>query len=290
VRVIPAEVVFVVALTVLTSSATAKASVPPDGSTCVIKSSQGGFGGTEGIVTNGQCQPLPTGPNSGGDTHDGPAVRTVICARPAGSGSGPPIADCIAPSDCPDGVAWTYEELIKGQWIPIGPPWCPQGGNAPPPPPSVGQIRQQVLRLLPHVEIGSAPHGAGLANAETVLWADTGTNRRLPTVAVVGQQVELRIGFDHASWNFGDGRSDTTSAPGRPYDDQGDPCETAQCADYYGHTYTATGTVTVTLTVAWHAQYRLAGQGWTDVGAAPLTGPARSQTLTIRQARGVLIH
>jgi hypothetical protein len=147
-----------------------------------------------------------------------------------------------------------------------------------------------VLRLLPHVEIGSAPHGAGLANAETVLWADTGTNRRLPTVAVVGQQVELRIGFDHASWNFGDGRSDTTSAPGRPYDDQGDPCETAQCADYYGHTYTATGTVTVTLTVAWHAQYRLAGQGWTDVGAAPLTGPARSQTLTIRQARGVLIH
>ena len=155
---------------------------------------------------------------------------------------------------------------------------------------TVGQIRQQALRLLPHVSIGSAPDGAGLTNAETVLWADTDTDRQLPTVTIVGQQVEIRISFDHANWTFGDGASDTTDSPGRPYDAESDPCETAQCADYYGHTYRSTGRVTVTLTVAWNAQYRLGGQSWTDVGAAPLTGPAGTQSLTIRQARGVIVH
>ena len=154
----------------------------------------------------------------------------------------------------------------------------------------MGQIRQQALRLLPHVSIGSAPNGAGLANAETVLWADTDADRQLPTVMIVGQQVEIRISFDHANWTFGDGTSDTSGSPGRPYDAESDPCETAQCADYYGHTYRSTGRVTVTLTVAWNAQYRLGGQSWTDVGAAPLTGPAGTQSLTIRQARGVIVH
>jgi hypothetical protein len=184
--------------------------------------------------------------------------------------------------------------LRGGTWSAVGPPWCPEGGAAPPPArptaPTAGQIRDQVLRLLPHVSIGSAPDGAGLANAETVLWADTGTDRRLPTVTIVGQQVELRISFDHANWTFGDGASDTTASPGRPYDAHSDPCETAQCSDYYGHTYTSTGRVTVTLTVTWQAQYHLAGQGWTDVGAAPLAGPSGTQSLIIRQARGVLVH
>lgn len=280
-------------LTLLLAAVTPAAFAPPATATvpnCVVA----GTNGEPGILINGYCSPVVTAPGAGDHSSGGSErleYRSVICAKPAGSGSGPAVTKCIAPATCPDGVTWQTEVLWHGTWRPVGAPWCPQGGNAPAPPqPSAAQIRQHALRLLPHVAIGSAPDGAGLTNAETVLWADTGSDRSLPTVTIVGQQVELRISFDHAAWNFGDGTSDTTDSPGQAYDEATDPCETAQCPGYYGHTYTATGQVTVTLTVAWHAQYRLAGQNWTDVDSVPLTGPPEQQSLTIRQARGVLIH
>lgn len=155
--------------------------------------------------------------------------------------------------------------------------------------PSVQQIRDAAFRLLPTVAIGSAPHGAGLTQTETILWAATGTDRALPDVTLLGQLVHLRIHFVHAAWDYGDHTSATTTSPGKAYDDASDPCDTAQCAGYSGHTYTTTGTVTVTLAITWTAQYQLAGGAWQDIPEA-ITGPAATSTLTIRQARGVLVH
>lgn len=280
------------AILAIANDARASAATTGDTASCVIKSNGDLFNGIQGILINGQCYAAPDGADPDPADPGGSQYRSVICAQPAGSGTTSAITDCIAPATCPDGVAWQTEVNSGSGWEPVGPPWCPQGGSAPAPPPqpTVAQIRQQALRLLPQVAIGSAPDGAGLTNAETVLWADTESDRSLPTVRIVGQQVELRISFDHAMWQFGDGASDTTDSPGRAYDEASDPCETAQCPGYYGHTYTATGRVTVTLIVGWHAQYRLAGQDWIDVDTAPLTGPADQQSLTIRQARGVLVH
>jgi hypothetical protein len=108
-------------------------------------------------------------------------------------------------------------------------------------------------------------------------------------VTVVGQRVRLRIGFAQAHWNFGDGTTATTSSPGKAYTDT-DPCRTAQCADYYGHTYRDTGDRTITLTVSWHGQFSLdGGRTWTDVDPAPLQGPPATHNLTVEQARGILV-
>jgi hypothetical protein len=181
----------------------------------------------------------------------------------------------------------TFATLVQqnGTWV-LQQTWCPAAAN---PIPTTQALRQQVLRLLPTVQIGSAWTTRALVNAQTILWAQTDAHRSLGTVTVVGRQVGLRIDFDHATWNFGDNAVDTTTEPGRAYS-QSDPCNTAQCPGYYGHTYQGTGPVTITLTVAWHAQFSLDnGNTWTDVDPAPLTGPAATHDLTVVQARGVLV-
>ena len=98
--------------------------------------------------------------------------------------------------------------------------------------------------------------------------------------------VQLRIHLDYAHWGFGDGTTATLTTAGKPYDPTGDPCRTAQCPDYYGHTYTRTGRMTITLTVSWRAQYRLTGGTWTDIDG-PVTGPTSQHVLTVKEARGV---
>ena len=205
------------------------------------------------------------------------------------------MKECGAPKVCYDTTTDpkqkhpedAYATFIEqgGKWV-LQSVWCPATAK---PIPTTKALRQQVLRLLPSVRIGAAWSHRALVNAETVLWAATGAKRTLRTVTVVGRRVNLRIAFDHANWSFGDGSSDTTTAPGKAYSTS-DPCNSAQCADYYGHTYRDTGSRTITLTVAWHAQFSLnGGRTWTDVDAAPLTGPQATHQVRVLQARGVLV-
>ena len=173
--------------------------------------------------------------------------------------------------------------MLQGVWCPATLPAQPVVTTA--------DVKEQALRLLPRVQIGSGYLGAdSLVNVESVLWAATGTDRRLSDVTVVGQDVDLRISFATARWNFGDGTTATWTSPGKPYDKAGDPCDTAQCADYTGHTYRSKGRVTIALTVSWHAQYSLDnGATWTGVDPGALPGPTTRRTLRLLEARGVLV-
>ncbi|MBN9620087.1 MAG: hypothetical protein J0H43_10210 [Actinobacteria bacterium] len=149
-------------------------------------------------------------------------------------------------------------------------------------------IRQEVLRLLPQVAIGSAWRSRALINAQAVLWAQTTDTRELPAVTVVGRRVQVRIAFERASWTFGDGASDTSAVPGKPYDQAHDPCRTAQCPHYYGHTYTQLGHRTITLRVAWRARFSLDGRTWRDIPQS-VAGPAERRDLDVVEARGILV-
>src|SRR5689334_15379982 len=88
--------------------------------TCVVDASNGGLAGLQGVLINGHCYAVPrsAGDQDGG-TPGGPQYRSVICAQPAGSGSGPAITNCIAPSTCPDGVAWQTEINSGNGWQPV---------------------------------------------------------------------------------------------------------------------------------------------------------------------------
>jgi hypothetical protein len=145
-----------------------------------------------------------------------------------------------------------------------------------------------VIRLLPRVPAATTGPTT-LVNIQTLLWADTPARRSLGRVIVVGQPVWLRIAFDHAVWNFGDGTTASPDTPGKAYDAAADPCRTVSCPDYFGHTFTRTGIMTVSVQIAWQASYSLDGQHYQPVDDAPLTGPASTVTIHVRQARGVLV-
>ena len=248
--------------------------------------------GHGGILVNGvevESGSHPSTPTAV-STSSAPPTKTVTCGYPSSADNGLWNPACGAPRDCPSGPAFATFIEQHGKWVLLD-SWCAGDPAAPARPVlTTTALRQQVLRLLPTVQIGTAWTTRALVNAETVLWAQTSSHRDLGTVTVVGQPVKLRIGFDHADWSFGDSTSDTTTSPGKPYT-QTDPCNTAQCSDYYGHTYRATGPVTITLTVAWHAQFSLdAGATWTDIDPAPLTGPPATHRLRVIQARGVLVQ
>lgn len=264
----------------ITAFAPSSASTP-----CAV----GGQGAKSGILVRGIC----VRQGEWGPHRDAPPTKTISCGKATGlSNLGwnracGEILTCYAVKDGKNvqRAAFATQTREGGRWSrPVV--WCPQDAQ---PAVTLAAIRQQVLRLLPRVPIGSAWSTTALVNAEVVLWAGTGTERTLPTVAIVGQQVALRIHLTNTHWNFGDGESDDTTDPGKPYDSLGDPCRTRQCEHYYGHTYLHTGRKTITLAVSWHAQYRTGGDNWTDLDPA-LTGPTSSHTITLKQARGVLIQ
>jgi hypothetical protein len=269
---------------------TASSAADASAESCVVDGGSGALGGTRGILINGDCHTESTGSNAG------PPTRTVFCGRPSSAANGLwNSKDCGAPQFCYDETADPTHQhpedafatfVLSGTTWVLQSVWCPTSSTAIP---DTQALREQALRLLPPVAIGSAWTHRALINAQTILWAATAAERPLPTATVIGRRVTLRIGFDHADWDFGDTSTDTTTQPGRPYR-PAEPCRSAQCPGYYGHTYTHTGPVTITLTVAWHAQFSLDnGTTWTDIDTTPLTGPQTSHQLDIVQARGVLV-
>jgi hypothetical protein len=167
--------------------------------------------------------------------------------------------------------------------------YCPQSRGALPVP-GAATIRDQVIKLLPVVRIGSAgPEPVTLVNIQTILWAQTAAARDLGAATVVSRPVQVRVRFHHAAWDFGDGDGDTAGVPGKAYDDAGDRCATVRCPHYFGHMYRRAGAVTVTLRVSWSASYSLDGVRYLPVAGGPLTGPAATLALRVRQARVVLV-
>lgn len=265
----------------------------------------GGLAHRQGVVVKGECirgkAPGPRDDKGAGSGKSAqtpsPATRVVDCgpakpttAHPKGWDTvtcGPTPLNC-ATKDNPDADAFLTEVEdggygLKG-WRGQSGPWCPATPTTAVPPAS---IRSHAIRLLPKISIGTAPIGTTLINIQTILWAGTNTIRSLGTPTVTGQPVAIRVRFTHANWDYGDGNTDSLDQPGKPYTDA-DPCKVVSCPDYQGHIFTTTGTKTVTMSVTWSAQYRIGNGPWQNLDGT-ITGPASSTTITVRQARGILV-
>jgi hypothetical protein len=148
--------------------------------------------------------------------------------------------------------------------------------------------RAQAEKLLPHPRIGTAPAGGvTLVNIETVLWVDTPPDLTLGTVRLLGYRITLRAHVDRVDWDFGDHTTDTTAGPGRAYS-PAHSCSTAQCPDYFGHTYRRTGQLTVGAQLSWSGQFRVDGGPWQDIPGT-VTVAATGTALHVKEARGVLV-
>src|SRR5579859_4911790 len=180
----------------------------------------------------------------------------------------------------------TLEQLPNGTWTVIGYDCAAPARTGSTP--LAMAAHDQAQRLVPRPGIGvGPPGGVTLVNIQTLFWLSTPATQSLGTVHLLGQTVDLQISITDVTWTFGDGHTDHTTDPGTPYNST-NPCHTAQCPGYYGHTYTATGPVTVTATITWTGRYRVAGGTWQPIPGT-VTGPPARLPLTVRQARGILV-
>jgi hypothetical protein len=236
------------------------------------------------------------------DGEQGPPTKTYDCGpRSTAGGVVNPLSDTncsatlatcmLAPGEkaIPNTtVMLTITQQPDGTWV-VSNIDCAAPIGAATPQLTAADVRQEAQKLVPHPGIGIAPpNGTALVNIETVLWVDTATNRSLGTVTLLGHQVELRVAVSQVTWSFGDGSSETIDSAGVPYDPVY-PCSAKLCERYWGHVYTSTGALTLTATVTWTGQFRVDGGAWQTIPGT-VTGPATSTTLTVREARGVLVR
>jgi hypothetical protein len=122
---------------------------------------------------------------------------------------------------------------------------------------------------------------------QTILWVDTGPDRNLGTVTLLGRQVAISAHLDRVDWRFGDGASGSSDGPGRPYSDS-DPCNTVRCPGYYGHIYTTTGHPEVTATLTWTGSYRIDGGAAQEIPGTVATD-AQPTRLHVVEGRAELV-
>jgi hypothetical protein len=179
---------------------------------CVVNGNGGELGGVQGIVVGGVCVPVgSTGP--GGVAP--PTTKTIECGVASLNGwrwnpaCGLSMRTCYRTGTTTrvDAFATLTLDPTTNTW---GNPvvWCPQDTT---PGPDPATLREQAIRLLPTVAIGTAPRADTLVNIETILWADTTATRDLGTVTVTGIKVHLRARVRHAP-----GPSATTPATPPP--------------------------------------------------------------------------
>jgi len=130
--------------------------------------------------------------------------------------------------------------------------------------------------LFPGLGVKVQPSGRTLVNLDTVVYTDeskVSTN----SVSLLGFPVVVEATPMSYTWNFGDGKTLTTSTPGKAYPSK-----------EITHKYLKRGNVSVTLTTNYAARYNVADTGWQYVdGTVPITGPATA--LIVREAVPVLV-
>ena len=149
-------------------------------------------------------------------------------------------------------------------------------------------VRDRVVRLIPTAPLGLAPHDTSLINIQTIMWVDAPATQTLPPVSILGQNVTVTLNLDHVDWDFGDHQNTSTRTAGKVYDNIHDPCRTATCPDYFGHTYRSPGSTTIHATATWTASFTVAGQRAATIPGT-VAGPTATTTLTVKQARSVLV-
>ncbi len=125
------------------------------------------------------------------------------------------------------------------------------------------------------------PGGETLVNLPTVFSTEADAFRR--TVTLLGQQVELDISPRTFTWHHGDGTTQTSSEPGRPYE-RGLPMSA-----YVTHEYSSlTDELAPRVDTVWTARFRVNGGPWRDVGeTVTIEGPPAS--LAVREAEPNLV-
>jgi hypothetical protein len=269
----------------------AAASSQPSSQTTVTTTERGFIGSMEGTpaTRSGQSVAQPAAVTRVNDCGTPPAIGHVIrdftdpCATATNECAGRPQT---SPTGQPLTILSTQIQNPKGTWS-QGPVDC--GAAAGPPGLDQGAIHDAFVKLVPTPTIGTAPPATktGLVYVEVLTWLATPATVNLGTTPLLGHQVTLTATVQSVVWTWGDDSTDTIHKPGRPFLST-DYCDTKQCPDWFGHTYTATGIKTITATTTWTGRYSIVGANSLPITGTATSTPATSQ-IHIQQSRTVLV-
>jgi hypothetical protein len=233
-------VVLIVAIAVFGSAETAFALQTPN-APCQIAGGKGRGNSSSGVLIDGNCIRVDADGSSNASDGSVSTSVTIDCGIPGNTENissgrwnlkacGPDTIACTpGPSDDPKLplhafiTRTTTTDPTGKHTVTDSALWC---GRSQKPQPTLADLRQAALKLLPKPGIGLTGKGATLINIQTIMWLDTTSDRDLGTVTVVGEQVRIRAHLTAVAWNFGDGTSDTSTGPGKAYGHP-DTCSTA---------------------------------------------------------------
>lgn len=138
-----------------------------------------------------------------------------------------------------------------------------------------GDIAREIRRIgLPRLRVSVQPEGSTLVNLETIFHTTAAPFAR--SVDILDSTVDLRAEPASFTWHHGDGTTQTTTTPGRPY----------PAMDVI-HQYAKPGNVRARVDVTYRVTYRIDDGDWETLDA-PITAPGPAVALRVREARPVL--
>jgi hypothetical protein len=136
-------------------------------------------------------------------------------------------------------------------------------------------VTEKQLRELPIAApgLGSQPGQHTLKGTETNIYATPA--EQTFAIVIVGRKVDVKVAPAEYRWDYGDGTTLTTSAPGGPVPESrwGEKTVTS-------HAFTATGDFTVRLTTVFTGEFSVDGGPYQQIaGTAPV--PSQPRTLSV---------
>ena len=164
----------------------------------------------------------------------------------------------------------TYNGLLLECDIPE--PATPQGAVFTP-----GMARQAVANIpLPGLTLNVQPDGETLVNVPTIFWADPEPFET--SIDLLGHEIEVEATPQSFTWVHGDGTSQSTDHPGRPY-----PRHSIT------HRYWQPAGLRARVDTIYSVRYSVDGGGWTDLGE-PLIATGPATTIDVHEAAPVLVR
>lgn len=141
---------------------------------------------------------------------------------------------------------------------------------------TAGDVVEAVRRVgLPRLTTTVQPPGATLVNLETIFHTTAEPFER--TVPILGSTVDLRATPAQYTWHHGDGTSQTTTIPGRPY----------PAMDVVHRYHDPAARVSASVDVTYRVTYRIDDGDWQDLDTT-ITAPGPATQLRVREAIPVL--
>jgi hypothetical protein len=154
-------------------------------------------------------------------------------------------------------------------------------------PSDMGPVRRQVgwvdvVNAVRRVGIPAgdlhAPH-LTLVNLETTFYTRPHQLDRVLTI--LGYSVDVEVHPTHYTWHWGDGTSQTTETPGRPY-------PSLDVTHTYRHATEPDHDLALSVDVTYAGRYRVDGTAWTAI-PQPITISGPPTALPVKQASAVLV-